>query len=328
MLDHFHKNIDKLARHAFLIVCLASTPLYVYAHPQTSTQAEHTFSLKKDALALNQKPANARANPLSVGNLLTRSLGKTHTPANSLIVNTLVPQTGVSILFLYPQKFQTHAKLASNTLRTFHQQMTQVLGNAPSFAVGVRLLEEEEFFNLTGAPRWTNALFYRKQVLLPISENTQVQGHELIRSLRHEYAHALINAHSSGKAPGWIDEGLAQIFEGDEHPGLRIALFNWLDNNPAIPLSSLQLGFTKLDSKMVAAAYAQSLFASKLLVGSFNNLSLRDYFSSLRIGIDNKVAFSEAFGISEEQFEKILTHELDSWYQRAKTHVQLNNISK
>jgi hypothetical protein len=188
-----------------------------------------------------------------------------------------------------------------------------LFGSIPTFAVTLRLMDEESFFLSTGAPRWTNALFYRGQIIIPLSPTEEVDFENVARSVKHEYTHAVIHALTGGKAPGWIDEGLAQLAEGTENAALRPALYEYLRENPPVPFELMQGGFTRLETNMVAAAYAQSLIAAQALVETFGYERLALYFSTLRSGNDHESAFSRVFGIREANFEDRFSRKLTRW---------------
>jgi hypothetical protein len=105
----------------------------------------------------------------------------------------------------------------------------EVFGDIPKLNVQVHLMPEEEYYALTSAPEWTNAIFYEGEILIPVRKTT---SHESInRTIRHEFTHAVVDAMSDGKCPGWLDEGLAQWAEGEDNPALSPALLKWLGNN-------------------------------------------------------------------------------------------------
>lgn len=224
---------------------------------------------------------------------------------------------GSKLTLISPQRWSETAATLIKTLNTTHDHFTELFSEIPAFSTSIRLMDEDEFFALTGAPRWTNAMFYRGEIILPIARAKSVDVENLNRSVRHEYTHAILSALSAGNLPGWIDEGLAQWFEGEESPGLRAALKDWLKTNEPVPLKLLQGGFTKLKPEMVPAAYAQSLLATRLVADKYGFPAIANYFMLLRDGVDKESAFHTAFNISLPDFESQLGRALKRWAAQA-----------
>ena len=220
---------------------------------------------------------------------------------------------GSTLNVVYPQNWSALAVQLKATIDTTHNQFREYFGEIPSFTSSLRLMDEELFYLSTGAPSWTNALFYKGQIMIPIPANKPPDMENIIRSVKHEYTHAVISALSGGNCPGWLDEGLAQWAEGPENPALQPALVNYLNKNPPVPLDLLQNGFTKLKTKMVPAAYAQSLFAAHTVINSFGLPSVGGYMKSLRGGKTKPQAFFKNFRVSEGEFERLLGHNLKEW---------------
>lgn len=226
---------------------------------------------------------------------------------NQTAVAPLALSGGSSLMVVSPSRWQNIASDLSQVLRETHRDLTEMFGEIPSFSATVRILDEEAFFALTNAPRWTNALYYRGEISLPVSPKaTRLDLEELSRSVRHEYSHAAIHALSGGRCPGWLDEGLAQWLEGGRQDALDLILKEWVRSRDVIPLAKLQKGFTRLDEEMVPPAYAQSLFAVRMLISRFGLPALRTYFEALRTKRDGEEAFRLAFNIPESKFEESL----------------------
>jgi hypothetical protein len=174
-------------------------------------------------------------------------------------------------------------------------------------------MTEKDFFKLTGAPKWTNAMYYRGKILIPIDIARGIDEEQIFRSLRHEYTHAVLHHLSAGKCPGWFDEGIAQWIEGEENPVLNPALRRWLRTNGLIPFSMLGGGFTGLRSEMVAPAYAQSLFAVRYLIEQKGFDGIQTYLSALGTGYSHDRAFQLAFDMNQRAFEQKLEQNLRTW---------------
>jgi hypothetical protein len=226
---------------------------------------------------------------------------------------------GSKLTLISPLRWSDVADELVTTLNNTHAEYTQRFASIPAFSTSIRLMDEQSFYELTGAPAWTNAMFIRGQIVIPLSTTQPIDLENLHRSVKHEYTHAIISALSGGRAPGWLDEGLAQLAEGEEHPALRASLKSWLQVNDPVPLSLLQGGFTKLSTPMVPPAYAQSLLASKAIVDTYGFSKIGVYLAALRKGVDKDRAFATGFGISPEVFEQKLASALKTWGAQYKT---------
>ena len=220
---------------------------------------------------------------------------------------------GSKLTVISPTKWSDVTKQILRTLNDTHKEFTQLFAEIPAFSTSVRLMEETTFFELTGAPAWTNAMFFRGQIIIPLSSKKEIDLDNLIRSVKHEYTHAIMSSLSGGRLPGWLDEGIAQWFEGSESPGLRDALREWLKDHKPVSLSLLQGGFTKLNTEMVPAAYAQSLLATKALAEKFGFPAIGRFLILLREGVDKQSAFLTAFDMTQEAYDDELGKALTTW---------------
>jgi hypothetical protein len=72
----------------------------------------------------------------------------------------------------------------------------------------------QRFTSLTGQPSWVAGVTHGRRIeLQPMS--VLKRRRILTSTLRHEYAHAVIEAVSGGGAPRWLTEGLAISFAGE-----------------------------------------------------------------------------------------------------------------
>ncbi len=241
--------------------------------------------------------------------------GKSQESRAGLIYSPLNLRGGSTLTMVSPHEWSPVASQLSESLKETHEYFTGLFGEIPSLNVAIHLMEEEAFYQSTGAPRWTNALYHREKITIPLSRHNTNDIENLKRSIAHEYTHAVVHSLSAGEAPGWLDEGLAQWVEGKENPALRPALINWLNFNQPVPLRLLQGGFTRLEAKMVPAAYAQSLFGANHIINNNGFERIRGYFDSLRKGEGREAAFKNNFSISEKAFEEQLGRNLAQWHR-------------
>jgi hypothetical protein len=194
--------------------------------------------------------------------------------------------------------------LVAAGIKETHLAFEEKLSFIPSIDTTIKLVSIQEFHTEFTLPSWTNAIYFKGEIILPIAGDTRLDIPELTRSVRHEYVHALINRLGNGKVPGWLDEGLAQWTEGNVHSSLPKIFRNWLSHNSVLPFSSLSKGFTQLPPKVVPVAYAQSLYSTRELIRRHGFSRLTKYLESLRKGSAHNEAFETIFGESEEMFGK------------------------
>lgn len=222
-------------------------------------------------------------------------------------------QDGSRLTLISPRRWSDIAEEITSELTRAHQRLTALFGTIPPFRSSVRLMDEKAFYDLTGAPGWTNAMFFRGEIIIPLSKTQPIDLENIHRSVKHEYTHAVLSALSKGRIPGWMDEGLAQWAEGEENPALRSTLKHYLQKNDPVPLNLLQGGFTKLEPRMVPAAYAQSLLAMQAMIKAYGIVKITNYLSLLREDIEKQIAFETAFGLEHAQFEQKLSTTLKTW---------------
>lgn len=173
-------------------------------------------------------------------------------------------------------------------------------------------MEEWRFYATTGAPSWTNALYLHGQIIIPV-EAEITDWDNLLRSVKHEYTHAITATISNNRIPGWLDEGLAQWAEGSENSALRPSLVRYLRSKDPVAFSLMQGGFTRMDTNMVAAAYAQSLLATKALAETFGFKKINSLLVRLGKQETFEDAFSDSLGLDVFTFERRFGDRLMTW---------------
>lgn len=276
-----------------VLVCIGCSTTTV------QTRSQHGVSVSLKANQLDARP------PASV------KYNYPESPRSSLA--PLILPGGSTVSIITPDQWLRVARSVQKDIRALHQNFSSLYGQIPASAATVELIESERFYRTTGAPRWTNAMYYKGKISIPVPLNKAIEVDALVRSVRHEYTHSMVHSLSHGKCPGWIDEGIAQMIEGQINPALEPSLRAWLQVKRPVSLRLLQGGFTKLNSNMVAPAYAQSLYASQMLLNRFRTGTLKKYFKHLRSGEHHQEAFENAFGMSEARFELVLEKSLNRW---------------
>jgi hypothetical protein len=142
------------------------------------------------------------------------------------------------------------------------------------------------------------------------SANRRRPNYQLARTLRHEYAHAAIVTLSRGKAPVWLNEGLAQVAEEIDDPGRTGRLKFALANDGLLPLTELEAGFTKLNREQASLAYAEAHAAAQYLLEKKGGYNVRRLLEAMATAESTDAAFHQALGISYAEFEQRCLAEL------------------
>src|SRR6185369_8135141 len=166
----------------------------------------------------------------------------------------------------------------------------------------VILYSDQDFREITNSPHWSGAV-YDGRIKLPVGG--LARGSERIaRTLRHEYAHAAIVTLSRGRAPGWLNEGLAQVAEESEDRGRAGRVRMALDAGELAPLSTLESGFTQLGRDDASLAYAEAYFAAEYLLRTKGSYNVRRLLETMATAASIDDAFRQALSLDYADFER------------------------
>jgi tetratricopeptide (TPR) repeat protein len=171
------------------------------------------------------------------------------------------------------------------------------------------LYSDEDFRNVTQTPDWTRAL-YDGKIRIPIG-GLKGKSLALERIVSHEYTHALIHQMTDGRCPSWLNEGLAQYFEGE--PGEMHARNGAyiLRTRDFIPLPKLEGSFLNMDAETASIAYTQSYTLVDLIIEEYGIYVAQKLLSILAEGVDVEPAIQEALGVDypalQEEWLQYLT---------------------
>lgn len=193
------------------------------------------------------------------------------------------------------ENYSAQEQQARSTLEEIIPQIDRILGYHPNAQLTVRVVPERELQNGEDALEPLAAVFYRGELLVAVTEDGQFVSPDLAKTLRHEYVHFIVAELSAGRAPAWLDEGLAQILSGAENPRAHQALVDWVSNNGYIELAKLNDTMLVGDSSVVLAAYGESYVAVRTLINQFGISKIRALLQ--RIATDEpNVAFEHVLG--------------------------------
>lgn len=198
-----------------------------------------------------------------------------HAPTNPALLDTLETwkrETEVHRTFeearydRFRVMFEGRAELslatrATQILEPAFFRIGEKLGSYPSGTIVAVLYTEEQFRDITRAPEWSGGV-YDGRIRIPAAgaaKNPALFEEVLV----HELAHAIIDAIAGRRVPSWLNEGLAQYFDGSDP---RQARARMRAVGRTIPLKLLEHGFGNLNALQAQVAYDESLLAVQVML--------------------------------------------------------------
>src|SRR5580704_4193004 len=150
--------------------------------------------------------------------------------------------------------------LAREVLRTLEMHYTRInaeLNFAPPDSIGVILYTQQAFADITRAPGWVGAL-NDGRLRVPV-QGLSSMTEELSRVLKHELTHSFVQQKTHGRAPVWLQEGIAQWMEGQRSKDNASVLVQVYDEKQAMGLGQLEGSWMQLSGPIAGYAYAWAL---------------------------------------------------------------------
>jgi len=204
------------------------------------------------------------------------------------------------VVFYGPEN-STAAHLISLVLEEAYRKVGSDFLYWPEERLGAVLYPRKKFFDITRSPSWVGAIFDGR-IKMPAGGVTE-RTKELERVIFHEYTHAVVYRLSLGRAPTWLNEGLAEYEEGVVRPGFRERV-RALVKEDGMPLRSLEGDFLSMAPERAAKAYDLSLSVTNYIVDEFGFSSARKILTSLARGSDIDAALKGAIYLSYDELER------------------------
>jgi tetratricopeptide (TPR) repeat protein len=153
------------------------------------------------------------------------------------------------------------ARQATDVFHVAFRTICQKLGEYPTSTIVAVLYTEQQFRDITRAPRWSGGQ-YDGRIRVPVGG--ALDHPDLFeRVLTHELTHAVIANLAPQGVPHWLNEGLAQYFEGANPDAARKRVKAL---GRPIPLKALEASFARLNGIDVQIAYDESLVAVNVML--------------------------------------------------------------
>jgi tetratricopeptide (TPR) repeat protein len=194
------------------------------------------------------------------------------------------------------ERFEAGA-IVLDILEDAYRDIGRDLGHYPLNKVQTILYSNEQFREIPGIPGWSGAV-YDGKIRLGIGGVTSPTP-ALRAVLFHEYTHAAVRD-ITPRCPTWLNEGLAQYFEGRKAPP---ELRSDKSHKGSI-LANLESPFRNLSAQQAKLAYVISLSAVEFMIDRYGMLRVRNLLQDLAKYPDTAAAIDNALYVSYEQFEK------------------------
>jgi hypothetical protein len=165
------------------------------------------------------------------------------------------------------------------------------LNYSPPDSIGVILYTQEAFADITKAPGWAGAL-NDGRIRVPVQGLTGVDQ-ELSRVLKHELTHSFIQQKTHGRAPTWVQEGLAQWMEGQRSGEHAVALAQIHGEGHAVPMGRLEGSWMAMSGDGARYAYAWALAHIEYIVQADGMGDIDRILDRIGSGMSTQAALKE-----------------------------------
>jgi tetratricopeptide (TPR) repeat protein len=149
------------------------------------------------------------------------------------------------------------ARAILKALEGHFSAIESALNYEPPDPIGVILYTRQTFSDITRAPSWVGAL-NDGRIRVPVQGLADLTP-DLSRILKHELTHSFVQQRTRGRAPTWVQEGLAQWMEGARSNVAAASLIATYKANQGISLGELERPWLQLSAAKAAYAYAWAL---------------------------------------------------------------------
>lgn len=196
--------------------------------------------------------------------------------------------------------------MANGVLRALESdfdQLSSMLNFAPAEPIGVILYTNQQFEDVTRAPAWVGAI-NDGRIRVPVQGLESVTD-SLARVLMHELTHSFLQQKTMGRAPTWLQEGVAQWMEGRRIAGASTQLLAAYDNHSAIPLSALEVPWMNLSGTGASFAYGWSLAAVEAVLARGGMSDLEKLLDAFTQSPDAEAALHSALYMNYAELDRL-----------------------
>lgn len=204
----------------------------------------------------------------------------------------------------YSEEQMRTPRLESSILRaldSMYDEMASAFNLLPRQPIVVLLYSNETFHELTGMPPWVHGV-YDGKIRLPVQGLVSLDA-RLEQVLRHELVHAFVFYKSRGRAPRWLQEGLAQWYAG-QRPWVSRETFRPLfEPRDGAALARIEAAFRGAAGQ-VMGAYMASWWVVATLEQQYGSADMESFLEALARGESVSQALRSAFRLTHEDLER------------------------
>jgi len=194
------------------------------------------------------------------------------------------------------------ARAILHALEEDFRDLESQLDYTPPESIGVILYTEQSFADITRAPGWVGAL-NDGRLRIPVQGLTGVTP-DLAHVLKHELTHSFVGQKSHGRAPTWLQEGVAQYMEGRRSASVAAALVDASAQGGLPGLGSLEGSWMGLPENSAALAYAWSLAVVESIVQQGGTSDISRLLDRVATSSSTEAACREALHSSYPDIEQ------------------------
>jgi hypothetical protein len=196
-------------------------------------------------------------------------------------------------------------------LEADYRDLSNDLGASPR-NIYVSLYTDQAFFDVTHAAAWTAALNDGK-IRMPIS-GVQTLTPEMASVLRHELTHSFVAQITHGRAPAWLNEGVAELEEGRTTAAIGPRLAALYTSGRQIPLNQLEGEFQGYSTAEASVAYAESIAAVEYIRATYGLSDVAQLLQRLGEGQSVESALRSTVHAGYAELETEITNYLKKKY--------------
>jgi hypothetical protein len=166
------------------------------------------------------------------------------------------PASHFTLSFAGDQPRYALEEAVMNTLQEHYDRVAQALKFRPAENIAVTLYMQREFFDGTQAPAWAGTRDGKLRIPMQgVPNMTPALEHVLKIEVGRAFVYLMVH----GRAPAWLDHGLAQMLEPPGSSPFALVLVSQFKQHTEIPFADLEKPFSAMPTGQIKLASAESL---------------------------------------------------------------------